>query len=208
MQGIMFGVHLKQTHPTTSLTPLRIQNTNYKRECWLYSPQALVPWAVVHPWSLGKLGSQGWTIMGLTDLGRIYQPMSPAPMDLACLLPSAWAHNLQIQGPPAMKLRLLHPKDVEPLGWKSFEKPRGLHVSLWGSHLQAPSLPVTPSMDESILHRVGSPELGFVQGQGKEKAEGMGHKPWVFLLAHSALIDNPGTGLSLRPWFHLIMSWA
>ena len=32
-----------------------------------------------HPWSLGRLGSQGWTVMGLTELGRMCQPMSSAP---------------------------------------------------------------------------------------------------------------------------------
>ena len=56
-------------------------------------------------------------------------------------------------------------------------------------------------MDESTLHRVGWQELGFVQDVGVRKEEGMGHKPWVFLLAHSTLIDNPETGLSLRLWF-------
>ena len=54
----------------------------------------------------------------------------PCPMALVSLFPSAATHSLQIQvGPPALKLRLLHPKDVEPLGWKSFEKPPGLHIS-------------------------------------------------------------------------------
>ena len=64
----------------------------------------------------------------------------PCPVDLVSLF-SAWAHNLQIQeGPPAVKVYLLYPKDVEPLGWKSSEKPHGLHCLLWGSHLQPPSL--------------------------------------------------------------------
>ena len=64
----------------------------------------------------------------------------PCRMALVSLF-SAQAHNLQFQeDPPAVKLRLLHPKDVEALAWKSFEKPCGLHVSWWGSHLPPPSL--------------------------------------------------------------------
>ena len=49
----------------------------------------------------------------------------PCRMALVSLF-SAQAHNLQFQeDPPAVKLLLLHPKDVKPLGWKSFEKPGG-----------------------------------------------------------------------------------
>ena len=58
-----------------------------------------------------------------------------------------------------------------------------------------------PTYDESLLQRAVLQELGRVQGTGGRKEEGMGHKPWVFLLAHSTLIDNPGTGLSLRLCF-------
>ena len=32
-------------------------------------------------------------------------------------------------------------------------------------------------------------ESGCVQGMGVRKEEGMGRKPWVFLLVHSTLID-------------------
>ena len=99
-------------------------------------------------------------------------------------------------GPPAVKLCLLHPKDVEPLGWKRFEKPQGLHVSwCWGSHLQPPSLGFShlwmkPPSTEWVLK-----ELGFVQGMGEGRMNGtqaLGVSPGTF---HS---DNLGTGLSLR----------
>ena len=79
---------------------------------------------------------------GADGAGEDVPANEPCPTDLMCLFPSAWAHDLQIQAsPPAAKLCLLHPKDVEPLRWKSFEKPRGPHVSWWsGPHLQPPSL--------------------------------------------------------------------
>ena len=74
------------------------------------------------------------------------------PMDLACLFPSAPAHNFQIQaGPPAVKLHLLHPKEVELLGWKSFGKPP------WAPCLQVMVFPppasflrVTPPMIKAL----------------------------------------------------------
>ena len=75
---------------------------------------------------------------GADGAGEDVPANEPCPRDLSCFLPSAQAHNLQIQvGPPAVKLHLLLPEDVERLGFKSFEKPQGLHVSWWwGSHLQ------------------------------------------------------------------------
>ena len=77
--------------------------------------QAWVPWK-------DRLGAEG--------AGEDMPANEPFPMDLVYLFPSAPAHNLQIQAsPPAEKLHLLHPQDVEPLGWKSCEKPPGLHVS-------------------------------------------------------------------------------
>ena len=48
-------------------------------------------------------------------------------------------------------------------------------------------LRVIPPMDESTLPRVVLQQLGCVQGTGVRKEEGMGHKPWVFVLAHSTL---------------------
>lgn len=47
----------------------------------------------------------------------------PAPTDLDCLLPSAWAHNLQIQAnPPAVKTNLGHPKNSWASGLESLWK--------------------------------------------------------------------------------------
>ena len=94
-------------------------------------------WAAVIALKPGQAGFPRMDCHGADTAGEDVPANEPCPVDLACLLPSAWAHNLQIQaGPPAVKLRLLHPKDVEALGWKSFGKPCGLHVSWWwGSHL-------------------------------------------------------------------------
>ena len=64
--------------------------------------QAWVPW-------MDRLGRE--------EGGEDMPVNEPFPMDLVCLFPSAPAHNLQNQvGPPAVKLHLLHPKDVEPPG--------------------------------------------------------------------------------------------
>ena len=86
-------------------------------------------------------------------------------MDLVSLFPSAPAHDLQILvGPPALKLHLLRPEDVEPLGWKSFGKPLGsMSPGVWVP--TSSFLPWGhPTYDESTLHRVVLQELGCVQG--------------------------------------------
>ena len=69
-----------QTHSTT----LQVTTTNTKDKIQKENVGSipLRPWwpgLMSHPWSLGSLGSQGWTVMGLTELGRVCQPMSPAP---------------------------------------------------------------------------------------------------------------------------------
>ena len=89
----------------------------------------------------------------------------PCPMDLVSLF-SAWAHNLQVQeGPPVVKVHPLYPKDVEPLGWKSSEKPHGLHCLLIvGFPPLASFLRVAPPMAESTFPRRLVQELGCVQG--------------------------------------------
>ena len=71
--------------------------------------QARVPW-------LACLGAEGG--------GEDVPANEPCSMDLACLRPSAPAHQILV-GPPAVKLHLLHPKDVEPLGWRSLKSPLG-----------------------------------------------------------------------------------
>ena len=77
--------------------------------------QAWVPW-------MACLGTEG--------AGEDGPANEPCPMDLVSLFPYAPAHNNQIlAGPTAVKLHLLHPKEVELLGWKSFGKPPVLHVS-------------------------------------------------------------------------------
>ena len=137
------AVHLKQTNkhtPEHCKSPIhwyKMQIT--KRECWLYSFGALVTWAAATslkpcvPWM---------DCLGAEEGGKDAPANEPCPMDLVSPFPSAPAHSLQIlAGPPAVKPHLLRAKDVEPLGWRSFWKPPGLHVSRWwGSCLQLPSL--------------------------------------------------------------------
>ena len=66
-------------------------------------------------------------------------PANKTLLDLECLVPSGWDHNLQIQaGPPTAKQSLVHPKDGGPSGLQE-----GLlvsHLLARGSHLQPPSL--------------------------------------------------------------------
>ena len=121
----------------------------------------------------------------------------PFPMDLVCLFPSALAHNLQIQaGPPAAKLHLLHPQDVEPLGWKSCEKPPGLHVSRWwGSHLQPPSLG-SPHLWLKHPPQSGASGTGMCPGERGKGGRRNGTQA-LGVLARATLMDNPGTGF----WF-------
>ena len=38
------------------------------------NPSNLSEGLVSHPWSLSRLESQGWTVLGLRELGRMYQP--------------------------------------------------------------------------------------------------------------------------------------
>lgn len=64
-----------------------------KRACQLYSPQALVTWA---PGTSLKPGSPGWTVVGLTELGEMCWPMSPAPW--ACM-PAPLCTGLQSPDP-------------------------------------------------------------------------------------------------------------
>ena len=106
--------------------------------CWHYSLQASVTWAAATslrpeqawvPW-LACLGAEGrgkdvsqWTLLHGPGVSASLCTSPPDPGGSSC------------------RLHLLYPKDVEPLGWKSFGKFPGLHVSgWWGSHIQLPSL--------------------------------------------------------------------
>ena len=83
-------------------------------------------WAAVTSLKPGQAGVPRMDCHGADRTREDVPANEPCPVDLVSLLPSTWSHNLQIQkDPPAVKLLLLHPKDVKPLGWKSFEKPGG-----------------------------------------------------------------------------------
>ena len=125
------AVHLKQKKQTRYNTVSHVYtNTNYRKRMRLYSLQALVTWAATTYLKPGQAWVPWMHCLGTEGGGKEVPANEPCPVDPACLFPSAPAHNLQIQAaPPAGKLHLLHPKDVEPPGWKSFGKPPGLHVS-------------------------------------------------------------------------------
>ena len=83
-----------------------------KKKCWLCFCLCGLGWCLIPGTSAGlgsKCGvSRGWW-------GCVSQ-CAPSPNRPDCLLPSAWAHNLQIQAnPPAAKTSLAHPKN----GWAS-----------------------------------------------------------------------------------------
>ena len=137
------------------------ENRINNKRGWLCSIKAIGTWAAVTSLKPGQACFPRMDCHGADGAGEDVPANEPCPMVRVSLLPSARAHNLQIQeGPPAVKLWLLHPKDVEPLGWRSFEKPCGLHVSWWwGSYLQPPSL------GSSIYGWEHSPQSG-VAGKG------------------------------------------
>ena len=73
-------------------------------------------WAAVTSLKPGQACFPRMDCHGADGAGEGVPANEPCPMDLVSLF-SARAHNLQFQeDPPAVKLRLLHPKDVEPLG--------------------------------------------------------------------------------------------
>ena len=113
---------------------------------------------------------------GADGAGEGVPASEPCPMTLMSLFPSAATHNLQFQVDlPAVKLHLLHPEDVQLLGWKSFEKPHGLHVSwCWGSHLQPSSLGLPHLWMKALFLEWCCRNWDLSRGRGEE---GMGHKP-------------------------------
>ena len=122
--------------------------------------------------------------MGLTELGRTCQPMSPAPWTWRACSPLHRPTTFRSRGPPAVKLYLLLPKDVERLGFKSLKSPKGSMSPGVGVPTPGSFFRVTPLMGESNLQRVVLQAFGCVQGVGVRKDEGRQHKPCVFLLAH------------------------
>ena len=68
-----------------------------KRECRLYSPQALVTWADVTSLKPGQAWFPRMDCHGADRAGVGVPANEPCPMDLVSLIPSAWAHHLQMQ---------------------------------------------------------------------------------------------------------------
>ena len=149
------------------------------------------------PSGLGPLGS--WHIPeGCTGLvpkdwllwadgaGEDVPANEPCPMDLACLFPSAQAHNLQIQG-VLLQWNYIYYSHKMWSVWalRALKSPKGSMSPGVGVPTPGSFFRVTPLMGESNLQRMVLQELGCVQGVGVRKDEGRQHKPCVFLLAHS-----------------------
>ena len=64
---------------------------------------------------LKQVGSKGRTVVGLSELGRMCQQMSPLGPGVPD--PFWMRQNLQIEaGPPTAKPNIVHPKDGGPSG--------------------------------------------------------------------------------------------
>ena len=156
---------------------------------------------VSHAWDLSRLGSQGWTVVRLSELGRMCQPVSPPEGPgvslLLCMSP---------QSPDRVRPSYTESKPSASTGWWSLGAGRALKSAL-GSMSPGGGLPPPASFlrvaplngwqhpQQSGVTRVGICPVGKELG-----GEVMSHKPWVFLQAHSTLTENPGTGHSLRLW--------
>ena len=141
-----------------------------------------------HPWSLGRLVSQGWTVMGLTELGRMCQPMNPAPWTWRACSPLHQPTTFR-SGQILLQWNCAYCTQKMCSLWagRALKTPWAPCLLVVGFPPPASFLRVAPPMDESTLPRVVLQELGFVQGTGVRKEEGMGQKPGVFPLAHSTL---------------------
>ena len=155
--------HILQ-HCKSPIHQYEIQIT--KRECRLYSPRALVPWAAA---SLkpGQARFPGMDCHGAEGAGEAVPGNEPCPMDLACLLPSAGAHNLQIQG---VLLQWNYAYCTQRMWglWagRALKSPVGPCLPVIRFPPPASFLWVVPPMDESTLPRLVLQELGCVQGTG------------------------------------------
>ena len=143
--------------------------------------------------------------LGLMELGRMHQPTKP-PLGPEMPIPLC----MDPQPPDASgsfwsKCKPIAPKGQWSLQAKRFEKSPGLHV-LWAGFPPPACFFGSPHLQMTAASAECFGRTGICPGdRGKE--EGMRHNPWVFLLAHSTLVDNPGTGLSLRFWL-LLYTWT
>ena len=183
--------HPKKTHILQHCKSLihqyEIQIT--KRECRLYSPRALVPWAAGTSLKPGQAWFPRMDSHGAEGAGEDVPANELCPVDLACLLPSAGAHNLQIHG-----IFLLWNYAYCTQRMWSLWAGRALKIP-WAPCLLVLGFPppasfftVTPSMDESTLHRVGVKGTGICPGDGGRKKEwdaSLGCFSWHFPLWQS-----------------------
>lgn len=121
--------------------------------------------------------------------------MSSLSHGLACSS-SAPAHGSQILAVLTAGRAEIHAyctqSDAELLGWKSLKSPLGCMSPVMGSHLQLPSLGVTPPMVKAPFSE-WKQELGC-PGHRKEGRRGM--QALGVSSTFYSKTDNPGTGLS------------
>ena len=118
---------------------------------------------VEHPWSLGRPGSQGWTVLGLRVVGRMYQPRDslgpvvPGP-------PPGWNHHPQIQaGPLRPKSNPVPAKDGGPAGQEDVCKLTWSPGSWWWGSCFQPSSFGPPTYLQSIYSTLS---MALLQGLG------------------------------------------
>ena len=93
------SMNLKKKNPMHSNSPIYSSSTNFinSKNIETYADSipliTRLPWLVSHLWRLGRLGSQGWLVVGLRDPGGCGRQRAPM-MFLECLLPSAGALSL------------------------------------------------------------------------------------------------------------------
>ena len=166
---------------------------------WCHIPKA---WA-----DLGPKAGLSWCWGSWEGCGS-----KAAPLGLVVTGPLWMDHSLRILAvPPTPQPSLVHPKNGGPSEleelWNVTWSARLLVV---GFPRAASFLRGAPPIYDSTLSIAIWQRLGFVWGgggrvRGNEKRN---TSPWVFLLAHSTLIHNPGTGLALRPLYLSNQSWA
>ena len=143
-----------------------------KKKKRFYSPQDSGPGLMSHPWSLSRLGSPGWAVVGLRVWGGYARQWAPHRDRHELPFPSVWALSLQIQaGPPAAAPTIVPPKDGGASGLEELYKvPWALRLLMVWFPSPASLLSVTPPVDDTPFCRVllQSGSVLGMEGKGEE----------------------------------------
>ena len=154
---------------------------------------------VSHAWDLSRLGSQGWTVVRLSELGRMCQPVSPPEGPgvslLLCMSP---------QSPDRVRPSYTESKPSASTGWWSLGAGRALKSALGsmspGGGLPPPAsfLRVAPPTDDSALSRA-SAGVGICPGLKVKGEEVKRHKTLGICSGtfHSHLQHRNGTFMNV-----------